>query len=404
MAARNITSRTVTEAIRTAQKEGRRVEIADAKAAGLVLRANPSGSATWTLRIVRHEGGRRRFRKFTLGDFPTLGLAEARERARKLRAEALDGHDPIDERREAHTAVTVGEAIDAYVANHLQPNLRSAAERERQIREALRPHLDLPIGALEKQHLQRAIHAKAATAKVMANRFRAALKHFAGWLQTNGYVETHIGQGIGKAARETPRERVLDLSEIRAIWAATMHEDALWGPFTRLLIITAQRRGDIAGMRWPEINLETRCWTIAGNRTKNGKSHITHLSEPALTELASLAKHRNTGADLLFTTTGHTPVSGFGKMKARLDRSSRVSGWRLHDLRTAFASMMCEAGEAETVVDRVLNHVASGSAPSAVSRIYNRSALLTQRAAVLDKWAEAVTGERGTVVQMPKRG
>jgi integrase len=114
-----------------------------------------------------------------------------------------------------------------------------------------------------------------------------------------------------------------------------------------------------------------------------------HLSEPALAELRAV--NRGEG-DLVFTTTGSTHVSGFSRMKKRLDRLSGVTDWRLHDLRAALATALCDEGEDEAVVDRILNHVAQGSAPSAVSRVYNRANLLPQRAAALDRWAGMVTG------------
>ncbi len=83
-------------------------------------------------------------------------------------------------------------------------------------------------------------------------------------------------------------------------------------------------------------------------------------------------------------------------MKLRIDKLVEIEDWRLHDLRTAFASALCDAGEPEGVVDRCLNHAATGSAPSAVARIYNRSKMLPQRARVLDQWATMVLSEEPT--------
>ena len=142
---------------------------------------------------------------------------------------------------------------------------------------------------------------------------------------------------------------------------------------------------------------------LPGERTKIGKPHIVHLSDPALADFTAL-RERSDG-DLIFTTTGTTPISGFGNMKARLESLVGIEDWRLHDLRTAFASALCDAGEPEGVVDRCLNHAATGSAPSAVARVYNRSEMLPQRARVLDRWAAMVLAEEptGNVVDM-RRG
>ena len=88
-------------------------------------------------------------------------------------------------------------------------------------------------------------------------------------------------------------------------------------------------------------------------------------------------------------------MSGFGALKRRLDKLSGVADWRLHDLRTAFASHCAEAGIAEGVVDRVLNHAAAASSISAVARVYQRSELLAQRADALNLWAEMVLSAVG---------
>lgn len=388
-----------------------RVELTDDKATGLKFRLTANGRATWSVQVnVRGEK-----RRFTIGEYGDpkdgkIGLAEARRKAGKLRSDALDGKDPIRERRAkaeaAKTQKTVDEVIKLYVELHLK-QLRTAGERERQLRAALADHLSAPIGGLQRQNLQAAIDAKAAEGKVhAANRMRAALMAFTRWAWGRGHLPENIGAATKRAARERPRERVLSMEEVRAIWRATYQMGELWGPFLRLLILTAQRRGDVAGARWAEVNLEARRWAIPGERTKNGRPHVVHLSDAALAELEALRKEAAKDAVLIFSTTGETPVSGFGKMRERLQKMIAIDDWRLHDLRTAFASALCDAGESEGVVDRVLNHVAIGSAPSAVARVYNRAELLPQRARVLDRWASMVLSEEaaGNVVEMRSGG
>ena len=161
-------------------------------------------------------------------------------------------------------------------------------------------------------------------------------------------------------------------------------------------MLTAQRRGDLSGMLWSEIDFAKHRWSIPGRRTKNKRSHIVHLSDPVMTELKTLRAAADPECDLVFTTTGKTPVNGFSRVKHRLDQIVQLPDWRFHDLRTAFASSLCDAGEPEGVVDRVLNHAASGSAPSAVARVYNQSEYLPQRARALDMWANLVVGNGAT--------
>lgn len=386
-------------------KEGR-IELSDGAVPGLKFRLTANGIATWSLQ-VRINGEKRRF---SIGEYPAVGLAKARDEARRLRVEARNGHDPVRAAREARaqaeieraTQVTVAEALRLYASIYLAPNLRTAAERERQLKAALAEHHERPIGELSRSDLQKAIDDKAAEGRLIAaNRIRSALVHFAKWCWQRGHLAEHIGASTTPATKEAPRERVLSLDEIRTVYRATFQLGALWGPLFRLRLLTGQRLSDIAKARWSDIDLEARRYAIPGSQTKNGKPHIVHLSEPALAEIEAM-RPLTGETPFLFTTTERTPVSGFSKATKRLYHAADVPDWRPHDFRTAFASALCEAGENEAIVDRILNHSASGSAPSAVARVYNRASNLPQRAAALDRWAEMVTGQRGKVVQLQR--
>jgi len=384
-----------------------RLDLTDSDVPGLKFRMTQNGVSTWSLQV--RIGGEKR--RFTIGKYPTVGLSEARERARELRAEAKQGRDPIRQAREATrqaeievaTRTTVADAIDLYSKLHLRPNLRTAAERERQLRAALGRHADRAIGDLTRIDLQRIIDTKAAsTSAATANRIRAALIHLARWCWERGHIAEHVGAGTTRAGRETPRERVLALDEVRAIYRATFAVGPIWGAMFRVLILTGQRRSDITQMRWADLDFAARRYAIPGSRTKNRKAHIVHLSRPVVAELEALREI--TGSTLFpFTNDGERAVRGLHHINPKLYELSGVTDWRPHDFRTALASALCEAGESETVVDRILNHSATGSAPSAVARIYNRAQNLPQRAAALDRWAEMVTGERGVVVEMAGR-
>lgn len=329
--------------------------------------------------------------------------------ALELEAEAARGIDRValakeqrlfDEAAKA-SLQTVGEVIDIYDELHLS-TLRTGNERKRQLRQSLSKHLKKSVTDLTRKDIQTAVDAKSAEGrKAYANRIRAALVAFTKWAWVRGYTASDVGAGIAKATRETARERVLSVGEIRTIWNATFKMGELWGPILRLMLLTCQRRGEIFLLRWDEIDLDNCRITKPGSRTKNGKPHTTHLSPPALSELRALLEiHEDT--DLVFTTTGTTPVSGIGKAKARLDGflPEGFAPWRLHDIRTGFATAMAESGEPETIADRILNHSASGSAPSTVARVYNQAEQLSQRARALDRWADMVTGNTGKVVEL----
>jgi len=387
-----------------------RIEVSDTKRPGLRFRLSYSGHAVWMYE-KRIKGGAKR--KHTLGTWPEpVSLSSARALALELEAEAARGVDRVaveesirlaDDRSQSGV-VTVQAAIDLYWDLHLS-TLKTGAERKRQLEQSLSKHLGSVPSSLSRSVIQGAIDAKAREGRmVSANRIRAALMAFSRWCWRRGYVPEDFGASVSSATRETARERVLSISEVREIWAATFKMGDLWGPIFRLLLLTAQRRGEILKLRQSEIEIERARIVKPGSLTKNGKAHITHLSNAALHEINALCDRLPDGqpSDLLFTTTGRTPVSGVSKAKSRLDRLL-VEGfepWRLHDIRTAFATTMAESGIPETIADRILNHSASGSAPSAVARVYNQAELLPQRADALDRWAMMVTQERGQVVTL----
>lgn len=395
--------------LRSLQKpEERRLEISDTKCAGLRFRLTPQGRATWVYE-KRIKGGSKR--KFTLGTWPKpVSLSDARALAWEIQAEAARGFDRVEdkklqqERKKVEDAkmLTCRSVLDAYSELHLS-TLRTGEERQRQIIQSLGDLIDVPIIEVKRKDIQAAIDRKAQSgARPYANRIRAALLAFFNWAFVRGYIDESIATGIARATKETSRDRVLSIGECRQVYNATFEMGDVWGPFFRILILTGQRRGEIAKLRWQEIQLEKRLIVKPGSETKNAKPHQTHLSNAAFAELQNL-KAISAGGDFVFSFDGKKPVANPSHAKARLDGllGENFEKWRIHDIRTALATALAEAGQHEGIVDRILNHSASGSAPSAVARVYNKAEMLPQRAVALDRWAEIVTSPMvGNIAQI----
>ena len=364
-------------------------------ARGLSFRITAAGTRTWSLYIKV----RGRDRRFLIGEYPAISLAQARERAAKLRAEVREGRDPIAERRKAAadqaaaSALTVAVVLDRYSDLHLA-QLKDGAARGRALRAALERHMRRPVSDLTRADLQAAIDAKAAKAPIAANRLKAALSHFANWSRKRGYITDAIGADLDKAAKERQRERVLSMDELGAIWNASYLLEPPYGSFVRVLALTVQRLSDVADMKWPE--LEGERWSIPGARVKNDRPHIVHLTAPTRAEIEALrGEPRPPELQLVFLSDLGRRLTSFSRMKSDLDRLSGVTDWWLHDLRTAFATHVCDAGIAENIADRVLNHAASASRASVVARTYQRSELLPQRAQALERWSDILLRAAG---------
>ena len=161
---------------------------------------------------------------------------------------------------------------------------------------------------------------------------------------------------------------------------------APFGPIVRLLILTGQRREEVAGMTWEELSDDLTTWTIAADRAKNGAPHHVPLAEPAR-EILRAMPH----IDELVIPGDRPPApfSGWSKAKARLDARSGVTDWVLHDLRRTMATGLQRLGVRLEVTEAVLNHI-SGSRAEVVG-IYQRHDWANEKRAALDAWAAHVT-------------
>ena len=392
----------------------KRIEISDTERVGLRLRMSSKGNASWIYQ-KKIKGGKRR--GYKLGTYPQMSLAKARSEALKIQINAEQGIDTIEATKEArrlHEAQKlVKDTLDNYIRNHIDQELKEGQSRDgrkRQLLTYLEPYFSYYLSDLTRTMLQSIIDTKQAEGKiVMANRVRAALRAFTGWAHRRGHVENDVGRALQKAGKEKPRDRTPSLEEVKAIWEASLKMGDLWGPFIRLCILTGQRcRSDILLMKWSWIDFERSCYEIPN--PKNGRPHIVHFSGPAMKEILHLQELQTKNpSSFVFTTTGKTAASGVSKAKLQLDlliseiwhlkgSSSIFEPWVLHDLRRSQATALAEAGFDEGVVDRIQNHVASGSRVSTVAAVYNKAQKLPQRRTALDAWARMVTDEYSNIL------
>lgn len=171
----------------------------------------------------------------------------------------------------------------------------------------------------------------------------------------------------------------------------------------KLLLLTGCRLNEVAGMTRTELSDDGATWNIPGSRTKNKRPHVVplaHLAREPLNSVKPIAGE----AGLVFTTTGRSPVSGWSKIKRRLDEAMKIPPWRLHDLRRTTATGMAEIGIAPHIVEAALNHISGAKA--GVAGTYNRAAYAEEKRAALERWALHVQGlvsERpANVVKMRK--
>lgn len=440
-----------TLAVRNTKPAKHRREVRDGGARGLYLVVHPSGAKSWALRF-RTPGGKNA--KLTLGTCDLTGqelegephigghltLPAARLLAAEVHRQRAMGRDVIAERRGERARRVLR---DADPARALFPAAaRDYAERELRDRKKCRTWAQVASalgldysgdgeptvirGSLCERWADRAVseingddaHAvieearetaipgrRAATRGPSEARAREMSKALSGmfrWLAGRRRVSSNPFAGAGSPMPSDERRRVLSADELKKVWDACAKVPSPFGALVRVLILTGQRRSEVAGMARSELN-GGETWTLPPERTKNKQRHVVHLSDDARSIIEDLPVVGDAG--LVFTTNGVTPVSGFGKVKATLDEVCGVDDWRLHDLRRTMATMMAEdLGIEPHVIEAVLNHQGHRSG---VAGVYNRATYDRQKRAALDAWAgrvrEIVGGKRASNVTRLKR-
>jgi integrase len=191
-------------------------------------------------------------------------------------------------------------------------------------------------------------------------------------------------EGVPSPAKEVARDRVLSDDELaRAILAAREVDDR-YGGIVELLALTGQRREEVARLAWDELDLTQQVWAIPKSRTKNAKPHVVQLSDQSIAVLRRMERR----GPYVFAAHGTKPFQHFAVAKRKLDELSKVTGWRLHDLRRTCVSGMARLGVAPHVADKILNHQ-SGTI-SGVAAVYQRHEFLRERKDALERWGAHV--------------
>jgi len=369
--------------------DSKRVEIPAGPPGGLYLVVHPSGKKSWALRY-RWRGHPK---KLTLKEsYPDFSLAAARAEAHAAMDDLKQDIDPaavkVEEKQKSDSARAVAnEWLDRY----LKPNTRTWPEVKRILNRDVLPNwknkLITEIGRADVLRLLDSI--VDSKRPVLANRTLSILKRWFNWCIERGIVEVSPAAGIRPPSKEKSRERVLEASELAEIWKATESLDFPFGPYFQFLILSAQRRSEIAQMRWQDVDLKAALWTLPQEATKAGRVHDVPLSHAAIKILENLP--RFDGPFLFTSKSGERPVSGFSKAKATLDekilehRHKSLASWTIHDLRRTAATSMAEAGVPPHVLSAILNH--SPGTAQGVTAIYNRFRYVEERREALETWA-----------------
>jgi integrase len=365
---------------------------------GFGVRVTASGAKSF---IINYRIKGREYR-YTIGQYPDWSALRAVREARELRQRIDRGENPLEDKAPVPKSSTVAAVLDAFVERYVEKEakLRSAVLIKRAFDNLAKPQIGkIDILELRRSNVSRMLD-KIADERglVMADQALAYLRKALNWYASkDDKFNSPIVRGMTRTRpRERARNRILSDDEIRIIWPV-LDKAGTFGALIKTLLLTAQRRDEVAQMSRKEIGKDG-IWTIPAERYKTKQPNHVPLSKAALAIIE--AQPKTDDCDYVFASRVKTPFSGFGKSKAALDRAvlaamqkqaadrakiEPLPNWTLHDLRRTAKTLMVRAGVRPDISERVLGHVIAG-----VEGTYDRHSYADEKRDALEKLAAIV--------------
>lgn len=369
-------------------------EVSDGGCRGLSLRITAKSEKFWVIRGLING---KRERKL-IGAYPEVSLEAARSRARAYRAGAKDGVRPeeIDARRKAET-LTVERAHCEYITD-LEGSLKVHTVT---LKKGLYKHHIGPllgnrlVGSIRSADVAELV-TNVATEKglqIQANRAYSELLALLRWSEAHGYIAgipTVKRKDLRKvgAAKEQPRRRTLTDDEIAAVWHSVEGLGELTRDFSRLLLLTGQRRDEVRLMTWEEINLKSRSWVIPASRYKTRIAHAVPLSAAAMEVLEARWEEGISGYVLPARDDPEKPFNGHASSLRRLRKDlGNSADFHWHDFRRTVRSGLSRLNIDDRTAEMTIGHL-----PQGIVAVYDTFDRIAERRTALDRWANLVLG------------
>ena len=367
-------------------KKGR-YEVWEDNGKGFGVRVSPAGRISFIF-LYRFQG---KSRRMTFGVYPAMSLADAHASHAKARQLLEKGVDPAtieqEEKEESRRSPSVKRLVNEYIEKYAKPRKRSWKEDERILHKDVLPRW----GKRKAQDITRRDiillldEIVERGALIQANRTLAAIRKMYSFAMGRGVLESSPCVAIPSPSKENRRDRVLSDKEIKTFWEKldTARMDRSTSLALKLQLITAQRKGEIAGAEWQDFDIKSGLWTIPAEKAKNGFPHRVPLSQLAI-EILNELKELNGELQWLFPS----PREGQHIAETSVDHAVRsnaehfgIDHFTPHDLRRTAASMMTASGTQRLTVGKVLNHVETG-----VTSVYDRHSYDTEKREALEAW------------------
>jgi integrase len=343
----------LTDALVRASKPPERgqLTITDSSLRNFALRLSQGGAKTFVVLLGKGK-------RHTIGHYPTISLSEARSAAKRILAERELGQIHPDR-------VAFDDALADFLTDcskRLRPRtLKNYADYLR-----LLPFGRRPVASITPREIIRILDAQSQSQREHLHR---VARTFFRWCTAQHFLDRSPLHALPLPAGK-PRQRVLSEGELRAVWNAARAGTTPFHAIVALLILTGQRRGEIAALQWDWIKGDTI--NFPAHSTKNGREHTIPIGLEAQARFRGVTKM---GSPYVFPALRQrsertTVMNGWSKAKGAFDRECGVTGWTLHDLRRTYSTIHAKLGTPQIVVEKLLNHV-SGGTLSPIAAVYN---------------------------------
>ncbi|HBQ61264.1 MAG TPA: hypothetical protein DD671_17015 [Balneolaceae bacterium] len=381
----------------------KRTEYYDTIVSGLILRVTKTGHKSFAQRYWYDE----KSKQLTIGKYGEISLAEAREKARELKVLVNEGIDPLREKKERREEkpTTFLEAIESYKKHHL-PTLKASTKEdyESRIKHLIKGEgkrkttksrgLDGSryIKNIKRYEIIDLLNKIGRDAPTQANRLQAILSGIFQHAKNREWVSTNIAREISIKSKPRKKENKYkwqntDLceSDIKTLWKAFDEHAEPVGSYLKMLLLLGQRSGETRLMKWDDIDLENKSWTIPASDTKNGTSNFVPLPNMTLQILEDAKPWTNGKFVFESQVKKGQPIGSQQKAAQRIRKKSGVKAFNLHSLRTTVATQLAGLGTPPQVLSKILNHKKPGEG-SLITAIYNKYDYEKEKRNALNKW------------------
>jgi integrase len=416
------TGKVTIDAVKKLAASARDAFLWDTDCRGFGVKCTPAGKKVYVIQYRMHGGRAAKVQRYTIGTHGTFTPDAARKEAERLLRMVAQGTDPAGEKHRMRTEANEL-AFSTYADLFLKLEVKKTWPRaydfvESALRLHAKPRLkNTPLPQIGPQRLTRFFDDLPDKPGLRRNVF-AVLRRMFRWAKGRGDIPSNPMVDFDGPPAPASRDRWLNEDDLTTFLKATGNLSSPFGPYCRLLLILGQRRNEVSDMDWRELDRTNRDWIIPPARSKNKVEHLVALSDYAIAELDALAggeKWPKRGN--VFTTNDETPISGFSKLKKKIDKEmldvakeydphADIDRWRLHDLRRSAATHMQRLGIPNEHIEAVQNRLAGRSKPGA-GKAYLLYEFEPEKRRALDKWGAflaSLLADKNNVVPLAKAG